>query len=293
MATATKERPKKAAIKKEDVLERLSAMAASSKAHEDELRAQEGGSSNSFIAMAQGNTGVLKPDNAAYIKGAQMYDYVISKSKLRLGATLDLTVLGMFKLYTEQAKKQKQGDLPKTVAFWLPEDAEQIPLAEGSNFVRQLPNGNTLLPTHWVFVYLHKHPEIEDALLPFQSIGNRVYKELQKEIADQSSVCTELRFTVSKQPIESEDHEAWYYPKFESSGRNFKFEDGKVSLLKGGLSADELAEVLRRSQALHEEYAAKRMVSKKNLAAIVGPAARPALPAAGYAEEEDDEGVTF
>jgi hypothetical protein len=293
MATATKEKPKKAAAKKEDVLDRLSAMAASSKAYEDELRAQEGGSSNSFITLAQGNTGVLKPDNAAYIKGAQMYDYVISKNKLRLGETLDLTVLGMFKLYTEQAKKQKATDLPKTVAFWLPEDAEQIPLEPGSNFTRQLPNGNTLAPTHWVFVYLHDHPEIDDALLPFQSIGNKVYKDLQKEIAAQSVVSTELRLAVSKQPIESTDHEAWYYPKFEVSGRNYKFEDGKVSLVKGGLSASELAEVLRRSQELHEEYAAKRMVSKKNLAAIVGPAVRPALPAAGYVEEEDEGGVTF
>jgi hypothetical protein len=293
MATAIKDRPKKAAAKKGDELDQLSAMAASSKAREDELRAQEG-SSNSFITLAQGNTGVLKPDNAAHIKGAKMYDYVIAKSKLRLGASLDLTVLGLFKLYTEQAKKQKETDLPKTVAFWLPEDAEQIPLLPGSNFARQLPNGNTLIPTHWVFVYLHKHPEIEDALLPFQSIGNQVYKDLQKEIAAQSAVCTELRFTVTKQPIESKDHEAWYYPKFEVSGRNFDYKDGKVALLKGGLPKDELAEVLRRGQALHEEYAAKRMVSKKNLAAIVGVNPRPALAApGGYAEEEDEEGVTF
>jgi hypothetical protein len=292
MATATKEKPKKAAVGKGSELDKLSVMAASSKAYEDELRAQEG-SSNSFIAMAQGNTGILKPDNSAYVKGAKMYDYVIAKNKLRLGSTLDVTVLGMFKLYTERAKKQKPTDLPKTVAFWLPEDAVNVPLAPNNNFERLLPNGNTLMLTHWVFVYLHKHPEIDDGVIALQSIGNKVYKELQKEVAAQSELCTELRFSVTKQPIDSKEHEAWYYPKFEVAGRNYRFEGGKIVLLKDGLPEDELAEVLRRSSALHEEYASRRMVSKKNLAAIAGPAPRPALPAGTYEEEADEEGVTF
>jgi hypothetical protein len=291
MATATKEKPRKAAVGKESELDKLSAMAASTKTHEDELRAQEG-SSNSFIAMAQGNTGILKPDNGAYVKGAKLYDYVVAKSKLRLGPTLDVTVLGMFKLYTERAKKQRQSDLPKTVAFWLPEDAVNIPLSPNSNFERVLPNGNTLLLTHWVFVYLHDHPEIDDGVIALQSIGNKVYKDLQKEVAAQSELCTELRFSVTKQPIDSKEHEAWYYPKFEVSGRNYKYEDDKVVPLKGGLPKEELAEVLRRSKALHEEYAAKRMVSKKNLGAIVGPEQRRALAAPGEVEEDEGD-VTF
>jgi hypothetical protein len=293
MATATKERPKQAAAKKGAKLDQLSAMAASSKAYEDEIRAQAG-SSNSFITLVQGNTGILKPDNKAYIKTAKLYDYVISKSKLRLGATLDVTILGMFKLYVEKEKAQKQSDMAKTVSFWMPEDAEQIPLAPGSNFERQLPNGHWLQVTHWIFVYLHNHPEIEDALIAVQSLGNRVHAELQKEVAAQSELCSELRFTVGKQVMRGTSNDTEnYYPKFEVSGRNFKYEGDKVVLLKGGLPEDELAEVLRRSQALHEEYANKRMVAQKNLAAIVGVAPRPALPAAGYDEEDDEAAVTF
>jgi hypothetical protein len=293
MATATKERPKKAAGAKKDSLDQLSAMAASNKAHEDELRAQVG-SSNSFISLVQGNTGILKPDNKAYIKGVKLYDYAIPKSKLRLGPTLDVTVLGIFKLYTEREQEKNKSDLPKTVSFWMPEDAEQIPLMPGSNFDRRLPNGNILQVTHWAFVYLHKHPEIEDALIAFQSLGNRVNTELRKEISARSELCTELRFTVGKQPIQSASNDTTnYYPKFEVSGQNFEFKDGKVVLLKDGLSEEELVEVLRRSSVLHEEYANKRMVAKKNLEAIVGSAPRPALPAAEYVEEEDEEGVTF
>jgi hypothetical protein len=293
MATVTKERPTRSAAKKTDGLDDLSALAGATKAYEDEERAKTG-SSNSFISLAQGNTGVLKPDSSAYIKGAKMYDYVIAKHNLRLGPVLDVTVLGAFKLYTECEKKTKESDLAKTVSFWMPDDAVQVPLLPGSNFDRQLPNGNTLQVTHWLFVYLHKHPEIDDALIAFKSVGNKVYNDLMKTIKANSSLCTELRFSVSKQSIKSKNYEeAYYYPKFEISGRNYKYEDGKVQTVKDGLDKDTLANVLRRSNELYESYKNMQMVSKKNLAAIVGPAARKALGAPSYEVVEDDESVTF
>jgi hypothetical protein len=287
-------RPKKAPGKAGG-LDDLSALAASIKPYEDEIRA-ETGSSNSFITLVQGNTNILKPDSPSFIKGARLYDFVISKFGLRLGQSFEATVLGSFSLYTESEKKQKQGDMAKIVSFWMPEDAVQIPLISGSNFDRQLPNGNLLQQTHWVFLYLHKHPEIDDALISLRSYGNRVHKELQKELKAQSSLCSELRFTVGRQPIQSKAYDTTnYYPKFEVAGRNFDYRDDKVVSLKDGLPKDELAEVLRRSKELHETYKNLKMVGRKNIPAIVGSSPRAALAAPGGYEEEEEEAadVTF
>jgi hypothetical protein len=293
MATATRERPAKAAGTKKSALDELASLAASTKELEDEERSKIG-STNSFITLVQGNSAILKPASESYVKGVKPYDYVISKSKTVLGPELDATVLGMFKLYTEVEKKAKESDVGKTVAFWMPEDAVQMPLVPGSNFDRITPSGNTLHVTHWVFVYLHKYPEIEDGLLAFRSIGNKVQNELAKTINANSSLCTELRFTVTNQPIKSKNYEeAYYYPKFEIAGRNYKYEDGTIALTKGGLKEDELAEVLKRSHDLHESYKNMQMVSKKQVAVLAGPAGRKVLGGPKYEEDVDDEDVTF
>jgi hypothetical protein len=121
-----------------------------------------------------------------------------------------------------------------------------------------------------------------------------VHRELQKEIKAQSEICAELRFTVTKQAIQSKAYDTTsYYPKFEVSARNFKFENGKVAQLKDGLPEEEIEESLRRSSELHESYSKMQMVSKKNVGAIAGPEPRPALAPPAYDEEEDEGGVTF
>jgi hypothetical protein len=77
------------------------------------------------------------------------------------------------------------------------------------------------------------------------------------------------------------------------AGRNFLLDDdGKVTPVKGGLSGDELAEVLTRSRNAQKDYAECRMVSRRNVAAITGAAPAAALPpgANGYEDVPDDDG---
>jgi hypothetical protein len=274
------------------VEDELSALAAQNKSLEDSERAKTG-SQNSFITLVQGNSGILLPDDSAYIKGVKLHDYVISAKKLRLGATLDITVLGMFKLYAETARKEKESDMAPTVGFWMPDDAMQIPVQ--GIFDRPLPNGNVLKPVHWVYVYLHDNPDIEDGMIAFRSTGNSVYAVLEKLIKYESSICTELRFTVTKQAIKNETYKTTnYYPKFEISGRNFKMdESGKVLPVKGGLKADEIKEILKRSNKVQKDYAEMKLVAKKNnIQALIGSGkGRAALPAGkgGYAEDADED----
>jgi hypothetical protein len=307
---AVKERGAKASAKdasparknNSSVTDELSALAIQNKELEDTERAKTGGQ-NSFITLVQGNSGILLPDDEAYIKGVKLHDYVISSKKLRLGAALDVTVLGMFKLYAETARKEKETDIAPTVGFWMPEDAMQIPV-EGI-FDRPLPNGNVLKPVHWVYVYLHDHPDITDGMIAFRSTGNSVYAALEKLIKSESAICTELRFTVTKQAIKNDTYKTTnYYPKFEISGRNFKLdESGKVLSVKGGLKADEIKEILTRSNKVQKDYAEMKLIAKKNnIQALIGSGTgQAALPAGkggkggkgGYVEDDDEEETSF
>ena len=273
----------------------LSALACSTKELEDVRRA-EMGSQNSFITLAKANSGVVDPNNPAFIKGVKPLDYVISSKKLGLGKCLDATIIGMFKVYAEVLKKDSKNDMPKTVGFWMPDDAVQFPLT--GIFDRELPNGNILQPCHWVFVYLHKHAEIVDGLLPFQGKSQSIaYAPLEKLVKAESSLVTELRFKITSQDVYNEGYKKTdYYPKFEIVGRNYRLtEAGKVQKTKDSdLDAATLKEILTRSRKLMEDYAAMKLVSKRNVQALLGSAPRAAIAdkTAGY-EDDDDEAVNF
>jgi hypothetical protein len=299
-STAPKDAPskvgKKSAAATTSSIDELSELALEGKALEDEQRAQTG-SQNSFITLVKANGQVLDKNNPAYMKGVKPLDYVITSKKLKLGAKLDITVLGMFKVYAEVKKSDAGDEMPKTVAFWMPEQAMQFEIASGSIFDRELPNGNVLQPVHWVFVYLHEYPDIDDGIIAFRSKGNSIYTELQKTVKAKSSVCTELRFEVSNQDIYNEKYRKTdYYPKFELVGRNYTLtEAGSVELdTESSIDRETLKEILTRAKDVQSSYKEMRLVAKRSIETLTGPAARKALPVgkAGY-EDDDDEDVKF
>jgi hypothetical protein len=255
-------------------VDELSSLALAGKELEDEQRAQTG-SQSSFITLVKANGQVLDKNNPAFMKGVKALDYVIASKKLKLGAKLDATILGMFKVYAEVKKGDTDKEMPKTVAFWMPDQAMQFEIAPGSIFDRELPNGNVLQPVHWVFVYLHDFPEIDDGIVSFRSKGNSIYAALQKTVKAESSVCTELRFEISNQDIYNEKYKKTdYYPKFEITGRNYTLtEDEKVVLdKKSGLDRETLKEILSRSREMQSAYKEMKMVAKRNIEALTGPA---------------------
>jgi hypothetical protein len=285
---------KKAAAKKADAaeLEELAAIAAEAKALEDEERAKSGGN-NLFVTLVQGNSGILIEEDARHVKGVKLHDYVIAQKKLLLGATLDATVLGCFKLYAEKKKKERDNEMAPTVRFWMPEQAEDIPIGHGEIFARPLTNGNLLLPTHWVFLYLHKYPELEGVVLPFQSTGNKIYEQLRKLLKYETKICTELRFKIGKQAVHNDDYKATYFfPEFTIAGRNFSFnDDGKLLLGDSGVDAAEVKEILERSRTLQKDYAENRIVTLKNKAEVLtlaGSAPVQALPPERSALDDGD-----
>ena len=249
------------------------------------LRA-ESGSNLQWIKILDPSSNELVPEDAAYIKGAKARDLVISSSKTRLGPNVDATIIGMFKVFAEVEKPAVQGDMPKTVGYWHPTDAMQVPL-EG-NFDRPLANGHVLQPVHWVFLYLHDHPEIEGVVLSFRSTGNKYFNELEKLVKANSHIVPELRFNVTTQAVKNEKYNrTYYYPKFElQDQRNcaYSAEEGLRSV-KDGLDKETLKEVLQRYGELYKAFTEYTLVSRRqNISQML-----PGVPSKAAAEIKDDD----
>lgn len=256
------------------------------------LRA-ESGSNLQWIKILDPSSNELVPEDAAYIKGAKARDLVISSSKTRLGPNVDATIIGMFKVFAEVEKPAVQGDMPKTVGYWHPTDAMQVPL-EG-NFDRPLANGHVLQPVHWVFLYLHDHPDIEGVVLSFRSTGNKYFNELEKLVKANSHIVPELRFNVTTQAVKNEKYNrTYYYPKFElQDQRNcaYSAEEGLRSV-KDGLDKDTLKEVLQRYGELYKAFTEYTLVSRRQNISQMLPGV-PSKTAAEIKDDDDGEEVRF
>lgn len=253
------------------------------------VRAQSG-SNLTWITLVDPTSNILVEGEQNFIKGAKARDFVVTSRKLRLGQTLDATIIGMFKVYAEVEPAVNKGDMAKTVRYWHPADAEQVPL-EG-NFDRPLSNGHVLQPVHWVFLYLHDNPDIEGLVLAFRSTGNKIYTQLEKLVKGNSTIAPELRFTIGSQGIKAEKYNrTYYYPKFElSEQRNFQYtlENG-VQRVKGGLDNEELNTILTRYADLYKAFSDYILVAKQSNVAGLLPGA-PAKTAAAIAEDDDEQG---
>ena len=253
----------------------------------------ESGSNLQWIKILDPSANELIPEDAAYIKGAKARDFVIASSKTRLGPSMDATIVGMFKVFAEIEKPANANEMPKTVGYWHPTDAMQVPL-EG-NFDRPLANGHVLQPVHWVFLYLHDNPDIEGVVLSFRSTGNKYYNELEKLVKANSHIVPELRFTIGTQAVKNEKYnKTYYYPKFEiQDQRNCAYtpEEGLKSV-KGGLDKETLAEVLKRYGEVYKAFKEYTLVTKRQNIAGMLPGA-PAKSAAEIAEDDDGEVTRF
>jgi hypothetical protein len=237
-----------------------------------------------------------------YIPGAKMGDFVTSTKK-NLGQEPVVTVLGIFKLYGEyepdrvEDGQKVQGKMRRYV---LPEDAVQIKaIAQNlglpaDNFNIAMPNGNTLRPMHWVYLYLHGEPEIENAVYTLRSTGNRIATALEKTIQQSgASHASELRFRMTAKEVSNENYE-WYAPEFEMlPQRNFKIADGTVQAVKGGFSKEELAHALKLSNEQRKAYASGSLVSKIDIKALQAAQPRAAIADSDYANELADDAVNF
>lgn len=273
----------------------LGAVVAQAAQLEAGVRAQSG-ASLTWITLVDPSSNVLVKEDKAYIPGAKMRDFVIGSKKLLLGEELSATVLGMFKVYAEVQPSAVKGEMSKTVGYWHPDDAEMVPLQ--GYFDRPLNNGHVLQPVHWVFLYLHDHPELEGVVISFRSTGNKVYSQIEKLVKASSTIAPELRFRIGSQGIKAEAYNrTYYYPEFKLDGQlNFKYDFEKgIIPVDGGMGQAELETVLTRYADLQKAYKAGLVVARKDGGTvsklIPGAPAQAALPAsdADIAAAEGEE----
>lgn len=235
-----------------EVIQRVSATEAAHRASE--------GSALTWITLIGAGSKVLVEKDAAYIEGAMPNTFVITSKKILLGKKFKATVLGIFKVYAEMTvPPQGSGDMAKTVGYWHPDDAEQVPL-EG-NFKRPLPNGNNLEVQHWALLYLPDHPELEGVVLSFKGAGNQYAKKLSKLIKDNSTVSPELMVEFSVEQVENKNYKKYFsYPVAEIAGKNFEFDGTNVTFK--GMKEKEAEVVIDRWADVQEAYDKGSMVAR-------------------------------
>lgn len=269
-------------------LKNLAALVSQGKAMEDAERAKSGGVQRSYVKIiTKPQDPILDEGDKAYIKGAKLMNFVIANRKIVLGPKFTCTVLGLFKIYEETLMKDagKDDEMPKVLGYWMPEDAEQIEV-DGifdRPFISRDGKPHVLKPVHWAVIRIDKHAELDDTLFAFRSVGNSVFKELEKLLKSNTQIAPQAKIQVTVQKIANK-YGASFYPKFELAGMNFALKDnGEPKEVEGGMDKAEIAEVIQRWSGLYEEYASAKMVARKpNVAALIaGPGTAPALPTAG------------
>ena len=244
-----------------EVIQRVSATEAAHRASE--------GSALTWITLIGAGSKVLVDKDAAYIEGAVPNSFVITSKKILLGKKFKAVVLGVFKVYAEMTVPASQGDMAKTVGYWHPDDAEQVPL-EG-NFKRPLPNGNNLEVQHWALLYLPDHPELEGVVLTFKGAGNQYAKKLSKLIKDNSTVSPELMMEFSVEMVENKNYKKYFaYPVAEVVGKNFEYDGEKVTFK--GMKEKEAEVVIDRWADVQEAYDKGSMVARKTALPKAAPA---------------------
>ena len=121
-----------------------------------------------YLILAKTGTKALQRSKKEYIQGLQIGDIFLQKDKKILGTEVKVVPLAFITLYQEKESADQDA---KFFGMWNKEQAVTFPVADGSYFNRQLPNGHILVPVNWVCVYLPDHPEIENAVVAFKSTG--------------------------------------------------------------------------------------------------------------------------
>ena len=297
-------RPKEAPVTSHQAEDDFSSIAKEALAAEAKEREQIVVSNVTYVSIVGRMSQATMKTKAGYVPGAKLGD-VVTSSKLNLGASPEVTVLGIFKLYG-QFEPDHQDEKGKNVLgalkrYIMPEDAAQIRgLAKDrglfvDNFNVALPNGHIVRPMHWVYLYLHEAPEITNAVFSLRSTNNVVAYELSKIIQGSVTHSAELRFKLGYR-IGSNDKGEWYAPEFVClDQRNFKIQDDEIQTVRGGLSKQEIMDMLKLSTEQRKAYNDSVLVTGVDVKALFGTQnPRRALPAGKVTyEEDDDEAVNF
>ena len=254
--------------------EELAGLLAQNQKLQEKENEGEGIKADYLILAKTGTKALQRSQKDLYIPGLQIGDIFLQKDKKVLGAEVKVVPLAFITLYQE---KESAAQDAKFFGMWNKEQAVTFPVADGSYFNRQLPNGHILVPVNWVCVTVIGHHEIENAVIAFKSTGSRIWKKFKEDAKSRSGSSATLVYKVFE--------EAYSNDKFDWTDFGFEFVG---SLLES--DKEEAVYCLRKSNAIREAYEKATLVGNHDVSALT--AKKPASlieDASEVADSYDDE----
>ena len=205
-----------------------------------------------YLILAKTGTKALQRSKKEYVQGLQIGDIFLQKDKKILGTEVKVVPLAFITLYQE---KESAAQDAKFFGMWNKEQAVTFPVADGSYFNRQLPNGHILVPVNWVCVTVIGHREIENAVIAFKSTGSRIWKKFKEDAKSRSGSSATLVYLL-KEGLYNNDKFEWTDFDFQYAG----------SLLE--TDKEEAVYCLRKSNAIREAYEKATLVGNHDVSAL-------------------------
>ena len=254
--------------------EELAGLLAQNQKLQEKENEGEGIKADYLILAKTGTKALQRSQKDLYIQGLQIGDIFLQKDKKILGAEVKVVPLAFITLYQE---KESAAQDAKFFGMWNKEQAVTFPVADGSYFNRQLPNGHILVPVNWVCVTVIGHHEIENAVIAFKSTGSRIWKKWKEDAKSRSDSSATLVYKVFE--------EAYNNDKFDWTDFGFEFVESLLETDK-----EEAVYCLRKSNAIREAYEKATLVRNHDVSALT--AKKPASlieDASEVADSYDDE----
>ena len=232
-----------------------------------------------YLILAKPSTKALqRSQKDLYIQGLQVGDIFLQKDKKVLGAELKVVPLAFITLYQE---KESASQDAKFFGIWNKEQAVSFPVAEGSYFNRQLPNGHILVPVNWVMVTVIGHHEIENAVIAFKSTGSRIWKKWKEDAKARSGSSATLVYKIFE--------EAYNNDRYDWTDFGFEYVESLLETDK-----TEAVYCLKKSNAIRESYEKHTLVGNHDIASLSAKASVAQIEdASDIPETYDDDEISF
>lgn len=258
--------------------EELAGLLAQNQKLQEKENEGEGIKADYLILAKTGTKALQRSQKDLYIQGLQIGDIFLQKDKKVLGAEVKVVPLAFITLYQE---KESAAQDAKFFGMWNKEQAVTFPVADGSYFNRQLPNGHILVPVNWVCVTVIGHHEIENAVIAFKSTGSRIWKKWKEDAKSRSGSSATLVYKIFE--------EAYNNDKFDWTDFGFEYVE---SLLES--DKEEAVYCLRKSNAIREAYENATLVGNHDVTALSSRSTVAQITDASEIEDStDDEEMGF
>ena len=258
--------------------EELAGLLAQNQKLQEKENEGEGIKADYLILAKTGTKALQRSQKDLYIQGLQIGDIFLQKDKKVLGAEVKVVPLAFITLYQE---KESAAQDAKFFGMWNKEQAVTFPVADGSYFNRQLPNGHILVPVNWVCVTVIGHHEIENAVIAFKSTGSRIWKKWKEDAKERSGSSATLVYKIHE--------EAYNNDKYDWTDFGFEYVESLLETDKA-----EAVYCLKKSNAIRESYEKHVLVGNHDIASLSKAPVKAYIEDASTTEDSfDDEEAGF